>query len=65
MRTRILVIAAALIIPFASPAPSAPGEELPVLTVGHVGHDHQIALYAAIDEGRALETGYGVWFEEV
>jgi NitT/TauT family transport system substrate-binding protein len=38
---------------------------LPVLKVGHVGHDHQIALYVAADEGRALEKKYGVYLEKL
>jgi NitT/TauT family transport system substrate-binding protein len=40
-------------------------EGLPTLTVGHVGHDHQIALYVAADEGKALEKPYGVWLREL
>jgi NitT/TauT family transport system substrate-binding protein len=39
--------------------------ELPVIKVGHVGHDHQIALYVAADEGRALEKHYGVYLEKL
>jgi NitT/TauT family transport system substrate-binding protein len=35
----------------------------PVLTLGHVGHDHQIALYVAADEGRNLGERYGVYLE--
>lgn len=34
---------------------------IPMLTLGHVGHDHQIALYVAADQGRALEGPYGVY----
>jgi NitT/TauT family transport system substrate-binding protein len=34
--------------------------EVPELAVGHVGHDHQIALYVAADAGQALEDAYGV-----
>lgn len=39
--------------------------KLPVLRVGHVGHDHQIALYVAADEGKALEKDYGVYLEKL
>lgn len=39
--------------------------ELPVLKVGHVGHDHQIALYVAADEGKALQKTYGVYLEKL
>ena len=39
--------------------------ELPVLKVGHVGHDHQIALYVAADEGKALYKTYGVYLEKL
>jgi NitT/TauT family transport system substrate-binding protein len=35
-------------------------EGLPVLTVGHVGHDHQIALYIAALKGRTFVERYGV-----
>lgn len=35
-------------------------EDVPVLTVGHVGHDHQIALYIAALKGRAFVENYGV-----
>ena len=34
--------------------------EIPTLAVGHVGHDHQVALYVAADAGQALEDAYGV-----
>jgi NitT/TauT family transport system substrate-binding protein len=33
------------------------------LTLGHVGHDHQIAVYVAADEGQALEERYGVYLK--
>lgn len=40
------------------------GEDLPILKVGHVGHDHHIALFIACDLGPELkkESG-GVWLE--
>lgn len=37
----------------------------PTLTVGHVGHDHQLALYAAALAGDALAPGSNVWLREV
>lgn len=40
-------------------------DELPVLKVGHVGHDHQIALYVAADAGQSIEKDYGVYLKEV
>lgn len=40
-------------------------QEPVVLRVGHVGHDHQIALYAAAQEGKALEARSGVWLKEL
>ena len=33
-------------------------EGVPTLNLGHVGHDHQIALYVAADAGEALEPAY-------
>jgi NitT/TauT family transport system substrate-binding protein len=55
-----LVMALALV-----PAPPSAGAEdsLPMLKVGHVGHDHQLALYVAADAGRSLEKDYGVYLE--
>ncbi len=35
-------------------------EDVPVLTVGHVGHDHQIALYIAALKGQTFVDSYGV-----
>lgn len=39
--------------------------DVPTLKVGHVGHDHQVALYVAADAGRSLESRYGVYFKEL
>lgn len=38
---------------------------VPTLKVGHVGHDHQIALYVAAEAGRDLEKQYGVYLKEL
>ncbi|RMG02845.1 MAG: hypothetical protein D6726_06740, partial [Nitrospirae bacterium] len=38
---------------------------LPMLTVGHVGHDHQIALYVAADAGEELAKEYGVYLKKL
>ena len=38
---------------------------MPVLKVGHVGHDHQLALYVAALEGQRFKTEYGVYLDEV
>lgn len=37
----------------------------PMIRVGHVGHDHQIALYVAAQAGAALEKEYGVYLKEL
>ena len=37
------------------------GADLVTLNLGHVGHDHQIAIYVAADQGKALEQSYGVY----
>lgn len=39
-----------------TPAPDAP----PMLRVGHVGHDHHLALYVAAQEGERFRQRYGV-----
>lgn len=36
---------------------------LPVLRVGHVGHDHHTALYVACLEGERFKRDYGLWLE--
>ncbi len=43
-----------------------PGSEagIPVIRVGHVGHDHQIALYIAALDGAAFRDKYGLWLRE-
>ena len=54
------VVAAVLLTGAAMGGAQARAEEVPTLAVGHVGHDHQIALYVAADAGQALEDTYGV-----
>ena len=39
--------------------------DVPTLNVGHVGHDHQIALAVAALKGRELEDLCGVWLKEL
>ncbi|MBN1420162.1 MAG: ABC transporter substrate-binding protein [Planctomycetes bacterium] len=39
--------------------------EPPVLRIGHVGHDHQLALYVAALEGRRFLDGCGVFLRQV
>ncbi|MBM3313347.1 hypothetical protein FJY70_01985, partial [candidate division WOR-3 bacterium] len=41
-----------------------PGK-LPVLKVGHVGHDHHSALFVACLAGAQFQKPYDIWFEEV
>lgn len=63
MLTRFLVLYPVLLL---LPVRAVAGEpSVPLLTVGHVGHDHQIALYAAAEEGQALDKPYGVWLKEL
>lgn len=45
--------------------PCASSQGLPSITVGHVGHDHQIALYVAAEAGRSLEKQYGVYLKKL
>lgn len=54
-----------LILCFAIPMSALSEQDLPLIKVGHVGHDHQIALYVAVEEGRSLEKQYGVYFKEL
>jgi NitT/TauT family transport system substrate-binding protein len=59
------LVAGLLVIALVLAAGSAPAgaAEVPALTLGHVGHDHQIAVYVAADEGQALEERYGVYLK--
>lgn len=61
MHKAIVLIA----LSFLFAVPLSADEGVPLLTVGHVGHDHQIALYAAAEEGQALEKKAGVWLKEL
>jgi NitT/TauT family transport system substrate-binding protein len=36
-----------------------------MLRVGHVGHDHHLALYVAALEGTRFERDYGIWLKEI
>jgi len=46
-------------------AQQAPPEALPVIGIGHAGHDHQIALGVAAIEGATLEAKAGAWLNEL
>lgn len=60
------LITAVLILAFVAVPPLfLSAGELPTIKVGHVGHDHQIALYVAAEAGRNLEKTYGVYFERL
>jgi len=39
--------------------------EPPLLNVGHVGHDHHLALYVAALEGERFKRDYGIYLREV
>lgn len=39
--------------------------EVPVLKVGHVGHDHHTALYVAALNGELFKQDYGIYLKEV
>ena len=46
-------------------APDAPQTPALTLTVGHVGHDHQLALYLAALEGKRFRKDFGICLKEV
>lgn len=39
--------------------------EIPVLKIGHVGHDHHTALYLACLEGERFKNDHGIYLKEV
>lgn len=41
--------------------PTAP----PMLKIGHVGHDHHLALYVAALQGPQFQRDYGIWLKEI
>jgi len=61
--TIALLVLAALLAACGDSPPDAP-KELPRLTIGHVGHDHQIALYVAALKPELLKERCGVWLRE-
>lgn len=46
-------------------SPSGDDSTVPTLNVGHVGHDHQLALYVAANEGKRLESQGGSYLNAV
>jgi len=44
---------------------SPPAQSLPTIRVGHVGHDHQLALYVAALESRLRKDSWGVYLREL
>ena len=70
MKRAMCIIGVALLVwAGCEKAPQKPGAgagEPPVmLTVGHVGHDHQLALYVAALEGERFLTEWGIGLKEV
>jgi NitT/TauT family transport system substrate-binding protein len=49
----------------AEPEPATSPAEPPLLKVGHVGHDHHLALYVAALEGPRFQKDYGIGLKEV
>lgn len=47
------------------PGCSKKAEEVPVLKIGHVGHDHHTALYVAALNGELFKNDYGIYLKEV
>ena len=45
--------------------PAETETETPMLTLGHVGHDHHLALYVAALEGERFRNDYGIYLKEV
>jgi len=66
--TAAALAAAAVILAGCSgePAPDADAAgDVPTLKLGHVGHDHHLALYVAALEGQRFKADYGVYLDEV
>jgi NitT/TauT family transport system substrate-binding protein len=66
---RRAVLAVLLAVAFVSAGFAQPTEvesaKVPVLRVGHVGHDHQCAPYVAALAGESFKELYGIWFKEI
>ncbi len=61
-----LLISASLLGCSKSEAPSKKPSDKPVtLKVGHVGHDHHLALYLAALEGERFKKEFGIYLKEI
>ncbi len=56
------IVTMLLLLAFASAMLAA---KLPVVRVGHVGHDHHSALYVAALAGEKFQKEYGIWLKEL
>lgn len=63
LRVAIAVVTTALQLTAATPDAAAAAP--PLLKVGHVGHDHHLALYVAALEGPRFERSYGISLKEI
>jgi len=59
-----LVALSATLSPIAISQDASPGGP-PLLKIGHVGHDHHLALYVAALEGARFERSYGIHLKEI
>lgn len=65
MKIKILILSVLVSITIFLSIIFAAQQDIPAIKVGHVGHDHQIALYAAAEAGQRLEKEYGVYLKEL
>jgi NitT/TauT family transport system substrate-binding protein len=61
----IALAALALALKLSAAAPEAAPATPPLLKIGHVGHDHHLALYVAALEGPRFERNYGIGLKEI
>lgn len=66
--TLLAVLVASMVVPGcdrSSPRPKDAGKPPVMLSVGHVGHDHHLALYVAALEGERFRKDYGIYLKAI
>jgi NitT/TauT family transport system substrate-binding protein len=62
VKSFLTLVGASLLI---APIGAIADQDVPDITVGHVGHDHHLPLYLAALEGPMFKESFGIYLEEI